>query len=126
MRTHCEIFGNGYYAPVAINIALTAFIAFLGARLAIIRFGMSKFVSKLFFIYLFFHPDIFAWSNVMNGKDILVLLMIFTFFDCDLYFSSTKLPNCISNFVYCNCFCSVSSFLHTISIWYIIICCISA
>ena len=70
-----RFFVNGYYAPVAINIALTAFIAFLGARLAIIRFGMSKFVSKLFFIYLFFHPDIFAWSNVMNGKDILVLLI---------------------------------------------------
>ena len=76
MRTRIAILWQiQYYAPVAINIALTAFIAFLGARLAIIRFGMSKFVSKLFFIYLFFHPDIFAWSNVMNGKDILVLLI---------------------------------------------------
>ncbi len=70
-----RIFGEGYYAPVALNIILTSFIAYIGARLAFNEFYFSRKSEKLFFIFLMLHPDILAWSNVYNGKDILVLLI---------------------------------------------------
>lgn len=68
-------FGFGYYAPVAMNIILTAFIAWAGANLAATEFRFNDGWRKLFFAFLLFHPDIFAWSNIMNGKDTLLLLL---------------------------------------------------
>jgi len=70
-----KFFGNGYYAPVALNIILTLFIAWVGANLAAIEFGFTGAWRKIFFAFLLFHPDIFAWSNIMNGKDTLILLL---------------------------------------------------
>lgn len=70
-----RFFGVGYYAPVALNILITLAISFIGARLAKIELAFSRQTTKLFFAFLLFHPDIFAWSNIMNGKDILVLLL---------------------------------------------------
>jgi hypothetical protein len=70
-----RIFGEGYYAPVALNIFLTIFIAYFGTRLAIFEFSMNKQISRWFYLFLLLHPDILAWSNIMNGKDILVLLL---------------------------------------------------
>lgn len=70
-----KLFGVGYFAPVACNILLTIFIAYFGSRLAVIEFGFSKRQGKWFYLFLLFQPDIFAWSNIMNGKDILVLLL---------------------------------------------------
>lgn len=70
-----RLFGVGYYAPVALNIILTIMIAFLGARLATQEFGLSYKQGKLFYLFLLFQPDILAWSNIMNGKDILILLL---------------------------------------------------
>ena len=69
------IFGEGYFAPVALNIILTVIIAYLGAKLAFNEFNITRRAAKILYFFLLFHPDIFAWSNVMNGKDILVLLM---------------------------------------------------
>lgn len=69
------LFGVGYYAPVAINIILTVLIAWVGAIVGAREFGFEGQWKKLFFLFLLFQPDILAWSNVMNGKDILVLLM---------------------------------------------------
>lgn len=70
-----RLFGIGYYAPVALNILLTILIAWFGANLAAIEFGFIDRWKKMFFAFLLFHPDIFAWSNIMNGKDTLVLLL---------------------------------------------------
>lgn len=70
-----RLFGVGYYAPVALNILITLVVSFIGARLAHIELRLSRQTTKLFFAFLLLHPDIFAWSNVMNGKDILVLLL---------------------------------------------------
>jgi hypothetical protein len=70
-----HLFGFGYYAPVALNILVTILIAWFGANLADIEFGFNGVWKKWFFAFLLFHPDIFAWSNVMNGKDTLVLLL---------------------------------------------------
>ncbi len=70
-----RLFGEGYYAPVALNVILTIAIAYLGARLAFNEFEMSKMASRWFYFYLLLHPNILAWSNTMNGKDILVLLL---------------------------------------------------
>lgn len=68
-------FGTGYFAPVALNVILTAFIALVGARLAAVESLISPRNVKLFFIFLILHPDISAWSTLVNGKDILVLLL---------------------------------------------------
>lgn len=70
-----RVFGEGYFAPVAANILLTVLIAFIGTRLAVREFGLSKPLSKWFYLFVLFHPDILAWSNIMNGKDVLVLLL---------------------------------------------------
>ena len=70
-----RLFGAGYFSPVALNVLLTVAIAYYGAKLAVVEFGMGKQMSKVFFLFLLLHPDILAWSNVMNGKDILVLLL---------------------------------------------------
>lgn len=69
-----RIFSFGYFAPVALNVTLTAVIAVLGMFIAKKEFKLSSNSSKKFFIFLLFHPDILAWSNIMNGKDIAVLL----------------------------------------------------
>ena len=69
-----RIFGEGYYAPVACNNLLTPLIAYLGARLAVREFGLTPLQGRCFYFFLLFHPDILAWSTIMNGKDILVLL----------------------------------------------------
>lgn len=67
------LFGVGYYAPVALNILLTVAIAWLGAQLARRELTISGNGFRLFFAFLLFHPDILAWSNLLNIKDILVL-----------------------------------------------------
>ena len=70
-----RLFGEGYYAPVALNIMLTVFVAWFGVQLAEREFGLAGMRRKVFFFFLLLHPDILAWSNVMNGKDVLVLLL---------------------------------------------------
>lgn len=70
-----RFFGVGYYAPVALNIVLAVLIAWFGAIIGEREFGFTGQWKKLFFIFLLFHPDILAWSNVLNGKDTLVLLL---------------------------------------------------
>lgn len=70
-----RLFGEGYYAPVAVNVLLAVAVALFGARLAAVEFNMSKKTARRFFLFLLFHPDIMAWSNIVNGKDILVLLL---------------------------------------------------
>jgi hypothetical protein len=70
-----RIFGNEYFAPVALNIILSIFIALTGAKLAAREFGFSRLSIRLLYLFLLFHPDILAWSNVLNLKDVLVLLL---------------------------------------------------
>ena len=82
-----RIFEEGYYAPVALNILLTVLIAWFGARLSAREFGFVGVWEKVFFVFLLFHPDIFIWSNIMNGKDILVLLLhVSLLFSASLFF----------------------------------------
>jgi hypothetical protein len=83
-----RIFGEGYYAPVALNILLTVLIAWIGTYLAARAFGLAGMRRKCFFGFLLLHPDILAWSNIMNGKDILVLLLhVFLLLACWLFYS---------------------------------------
>lgn len=70
-----RLFGIGYYAPVALNVILTVFIAYLGASLANKEKLLDCSSSKVFYIFLILHPDVLAWSTVMNGKDTLVLFL---------------------------------------------------
>lgn len=83
-----QMFGEGYYAPVALNVLITIFIAVLGARLAEKEFGLSPRSRNYFYILLLFHPDILAWSTVANGKDTLVLLAhVSLLWSASLFFS---------------------------------------
>lgn len=85
------LFGESYYAPVALNVIISLLIAWLGANLARKEFGYHKQKRKLFFIFLALHPDILAWSSVMNGKDILVLfLQIILLWSAAQYYRNMK------------------------------------
>jgi hypothetical protein len=70
-----DFFGEGYYAPVALNCVLTAVIAGLGTTLAVRERLVPQRQRAIFFAFMLLHPDILAWSTVLNGKDILVLLL---------------------------------------------------
>ena len=84
-----HLFGEGYYAPVALNILLTLLVAGLGTSLAVQEFGVSDIQKKILFFFLLLHPDILAWSNIMNGKDQLVLLLhVVLLISFSLYFRS--------------------------------------
>jgi len=84
-----RLFGVGYYAPVALNVLLTLAIAWIGARLAQREGGFSQRSTRYFFAFLLLHPDILAWSNIMNGKDVLVLLLhVILLFSASLFFRS--------------------------------------
>lgn len=67
-----DVFGAGYYAPVAMNILLTFIAAGLLARTARVGLGMSRRTSIGLFAFLALAPSILAWSTVANLKDILV------------------------------------------------------
>lgn len=82
-----RFFGVGYYAPVALNILLTVLVAWFGSILGAREFGLKGQWKKIFFMFLMLHPDILAWSNVMNGKDIFVLLLhVLLLLAASLYF----------------------------------------
>jgi hypothetical protein len=87
-----RFFGVGYYAPVALNIVLTILISWFGAIVGAREFGFTGQWKKLFFMFLLFHPDILAWSNVMNGKDTLVLLLhVLLLLSASMFFRGRKL-----------------------------------
>lgn len=67
-----ELFGAGYYAPVAVNILLTFLAAGLLMKVAKAGLGMSERTSIGLFAFLALGPSILAWSTVTNLKDILV------------------------------------------------------
>jgi hypothetical protein len=70
-----RLFGAYYFAPVALNILLTVPIAYLGARLAHKELNLSARTSAGLYVFLLLHPDILTWSSLINGKDVLVLLL---------------------------------------------------
>ena len=70
-----RIFGEGYFAPVACNVLLTIAVAAIGSRLAQEELHLSRRRARWLYIFVLIHPDILAWSSVMNGKDITALLM---------------------------------------------------
>ncbi|MEO7244925.1 MAG: hypothetical protein ABIX12_07240 [Rubrivivax sp.] len=69
------LFGDGYYAPVALNVVASVGVAWVATRL-LVREGLCppRWTSALF-AFALLHPDILAWSTVLNGKDTLVLLL---------------------------------------------------
>jgi hypothetical protein len=70
-----RLFGEYYFAPVAVNVILTVLIAYFGARLACKELGAKTVTVAGLYAFLLLHPDIVSWSSLMNGKDILVLLL---------------------------------------------------
>ncbi len=67
-----ELFGRGYYAPVAMNILLTFIAAGLLTKTAQTGLGMSRRTSIGLFACLALGPSILAWSTITNMKDVLV------------------------------------------------------
>ncbi|HEX7348934.1 MAG TPA: hypothetical protein VF264_04715, partial [Rhodanobacteraceae bacterium] len=67
-----DVFGAGYYAPVAMNVLLTFMAAGLLMETARAGLGMSRRTSTGLFVFLALCPSILAWSTVTNMKDILV------------------------------------------------------
>lgn len=71
--TAVQVFGFGYYAPVAINIVLTFLAAGLLMKAARCGLGMSRRIGIGLFAVLALSPDILAWSTIPNFKDTLVM-----------------------------------------------------
>jgi hypothetical protein len=67
-------FGEGYYAPVALNVVVAVAVAWLAVRLVVAQQLIAPALATPFFVFVLLHPDITAWSTVLNGKDTLVLL----------------------------------------------------
>ncbi len=70
-----EWFGAAYFAPVALNVMVSAAVAWMATRLVVQERLIEARLGTLFFCFVLLHPDITAWSTVMNGKDTLVLLL---------------------------------------------------
>jgi len=90
-----RLFGIGYYAPVACNILLTVLIAYFGSRLAVKEFGLPYKQGKWCYLFILFQPDILAWSNIMNGKDILVLLLTVLLLQAVALFYRKRIANAV-------------------------------
>jgi hypothetical protein len=87
-----KLFGEGYYAPVALNILLTLVLTWVGTRLAAREFGFFRSWEQGFFAFLLFYPDIITWSNIMNGKDPLILLLhVLLLFSVSMFFRGQHL-----------------------------------
>lgn len=68
-----RLLGQAYYAPVTLNITLTFVAAGFMTTAARYGLGFSKTLAAGLFVFLAIHPDVIAWSTIMNGKDTLVL-----------------------------------------------------
>ena len=68
-----RILGQAYYSPVSINIILTFLAAGLMTFAARSALGCSRSLSIGLFVFMVLHPNLLAWSTIMNGKDTLVL-----------------------------------------------------
>ncbi len=81
-----RLFGTSYSSPVALNILFTIFIAFWGSKIYF-KFISSKISEqKLFYLFIFFNPDLVVWSQIINIKDIVVLLLHVLAVNYSLYF----------------------------------------
>lgn len=70
--TAVQLFGSGYYAPVALNIVLTFVEAGLLMKAARAGLGMGQRAAIGLFAFLALSPDILVWSTIPNFKDTLV------------------------------------------------------
>lgn len=68
-----RLFGEGYYAPVAMNVILTFAAAGLMAATVRNTLNYSRRLTSVLYVYTALHPAVIAWSTIMNGKDTLVL-----------------------------------------------------
>jgi hypothetical protein len=93
-KSAIDFFGFGYYAPVAINVMISAFIAYVGMRLALMEGFVNSLNARLFFSFLILHPNITAWSSIVNGKDILVLFLhVLLLFSISLFMRGDRLKS---------------------------------
>jgi len=69
-----RLFGPVYYAPVTLNVVLTFVAAGFMAAAARSGLNLSKRLATGLFVFIAIHPDVLAWSTIMNGKDTVVLV----------------------------------------------------
>lgn len=68
-----RLFGYAYYAPVAVNVALTFLAAGLMAGAAKTGLNFSRNLAAGLFASIVLYPDVVAWSTIVNGKDTVVM-----------------------------------------------------
>ncbi|TGN39937.1 hypothetical protein [Marinobacter confluentis] len=68
-----RLFGPEYYAPVAINIALTFVAAAFMSKAAICGLYVPQRLTTGAYTFFVLSPNLIAWSTVMNGKDTIVM-----------------------------------------------------
>lgn len=68
-----RLLGEGYFAPVALNVFLTFIVAATMVVVAKSSFGLSRRVAIALFVMTALHPSLLAWSTIINAKDFLIL-----------------------------------------------------
>ena len=79
---------NSYYAPVCLNVFLAVLCAIIARNIAVENFRWSSIQANKFFVFFALHPELLAWSTVLNGKDTVILLLHLVFLQA---FSSWRL-----------------------------------
>lgn len=75
-----ELYGEYYFAPVALNIMLT-FLTASVLHMLLIEVGILKKYAIIFSIFYLIHWSTLSWSSILNLKDFLVqfLLMLYVY-----------------------------------------------
>jgi hypothetical protein len=73
-----SIFGEFYFAPVFLNVALTFSAAYWLYRIAVLSDFSFNYSRGLFFFFLL-HWEVVSWSSFVNLKDTLILSMTILF-----------------------------------------------
>lgn len=69
------LFGENYYSPIIFNIIFSAIGAvYLSKTLSLA--GVSKQMTKMFFVFVMLQWDILSWSSFLNLKDIFVFMCV--------------------------------------------------
>jgi hypothetical protein len=90
-----SLFGEGHYAPVALNTSLIAIMAALFVRLVKpLSINSYNFQRKLY-LYVLLNPELIGWTITHNVKDLFVLFLIVSALVCIIGLRSRPLISLI-------------------------------
>jgi hypothetical protein len=90
-----SLFGEGHYAPIALNTSLIAIMAVLFVKL-VKPLGINSYnLQRIFYLYVLLNPELVGWAISHNLKDIFVLFLIVSALVCIIGLRSRPLISLI-------------------------------